>query len=43
MSASLARLPIREVVLRSSVNSGGMAMVKTGAGEAGEGGVRVIW
>ena len=40
--ASFARLPIRDVVVRSSVKSGGMLMVRTGTTEVGVGGVITI-
>jgi hypothetical protein len=40
--ASLARLPIRDVEMRSSVKSGDMLIASTGAGEAGKGGMMVI-
>jgi len=37
--ASFARLPMSDVVVRSSVKSGSMPMVSTGTGEVGVGGV----
>jgi len=40
--ASFARLPMSDVVVRSSVKSGGMLMVSMGVVEPGVGGVMTI-
>ena len=42
-SASLARLPKRDVVLRSRVKLGGIVIVRAGAGELGVGGDTITY
>jgi len=41
--ASFARLPMREVVVRSSSKLGEMRIVNEGVGEVEQGGIIVIW